>query len=49
MPQLFVKVVCGRRGRLFFGGRNRCGDFQVTKREIQEADVDYDKEMMMYI
>lgn len=33
----------------FFGGRNRCGDFQITKREIQVTDVNYDKEMMMYI
>lgn len=30
-------------------GRDRCGDFQITKREIQETDVDYDKELMRYI
>lgn len=27
----------------------RCADFQITQGEIQETDVDYDKEMMMYI
>lgn len=43
MLQLLVKVVS------FFGGRYRCADFHITEGEIQETDVDCDKEMMMYI
>lgn len=43
MLQLLVKVVS------LLGGRYRCVDFQITEGEIQETDVDYDKEMMMYI